>query len=259
MITLVIPAYSCGPDIERTIASCKGVCDEAVFISTSPYPDEVQGMKDMGATVVELPWNFTYHNGFGELHNQGAPAAKNDWLLLFGVAETLAEQYTPLIDEVRFCRKNAMLRCDHVNDPNRWKRLYNRQVCRWSGIIHEEVTGGILGEVVFRMQDTDKTPNPDPLRSEVFRHLKSTLYHHQYRRLRGDNGLLGATNPGWINFVNGSKEANEAFISEHADLMEAFNSGDFQAFERGVANRIEKHQPADAVNYAALGQPRTDE
>lgn len=258
MISLVVPVYSCGPDLIRTIASCEGVCNDIVLISTAPYADDVESMRKI-ANVVELPWNYAFHHGFGELHNQGAPQAKNDWLLLFGVAETLAEQYSPLLDEVRFARQNAMLRCNHVNDPNTWKRLYNRQVCKWSGIIHEEVTGGFLGEVVFRMQDTPKTPNLDPLRSEVFKHLKSTLYHHQYRRLRNDNTLLGAANPGWISFVNGSKEANEAFIDEHADLMEAFDKGDFQAFERGVTKRIEKEQPATGVNHAPLGQPRTDE
>lgn len=258
-LTLVIPSFGGGPNIERTIHSCREVCDETIIISTALFPEDVAHFKKIADKVVELPWNFTFLHGHGSLHNQATNQAKNDWLLLFGVAETLAQEYMPLNDVLRNSGNDLVFRCNHVDDHHTWKRIWNRSGGpMWSGIIHEEIAMGKEGQILFRMQDTEKVPDPDPFRTEVRKYVKSTSYHFLYEKLARHPEQLGATNAGWLDFVNGSIEAREVFLTEHADLLQAAIEGDKDAFLKGVETRLNARQAASGVNYAPQGQPQSE-
>jgi glycosyltransferase involved in cell wall biosynthesis len=257
--SLVIPSYGGGPNIERTISSCRDVCDEVIIISAALFESDVAHFKTIANQVIELPWNFVFLHGFGSLHNQASNYAKNDWLLLLGVAETLAQEYMPLNDVLRNSGADLVFRCNHANDPHTWKRIWNRAGGpMWSGIIHEEIAMGKEGQILFRMQDTEKVPDADAFRNEVRKYIKTCSYHWLYEQLARKPERLGATNAGWLDFVNGSIEAREVFLNEHADLLQAAIEGDKEAFLKGVETRLNAQQAATGVNFAPQGQPQSD-
>jgi len=253
MLTLIIPAYTAGPNIERTINSVSSICDDVVIISTSPYKNEAAKLRELGV-VIQLPWNHVFLHGFGDMMNQGSAIAKNDWLLLFGVAETLAEPYGDMIAATQSSPANHVFRCSHANDINQWKRVWNRTSgVKWSGLIHEELIGGEDRGLLFRMQDTDKIPSPDPVRNEVFRFIKTLSYNAMYHRLLHDQSQLGGTDRGWLGFVEGAKESIESFMECHKGMLDACFSGDFKELERLVVDRMNQGQPADGVIYTPTG------
>lgn len=249
-MTIIIPAFGGGPNIERTIASVAGICDEVVIVSTALYDEDKEHFKRIAAKVVELPWNHVFHHGYGSVYNQGSTVAKNDWLLLLGVAETWAEtRIKPRI--LLTANSNAVFRCDHVNDPCRWKRIWNRTGgTQWSGIIHEEIVGGAEGGLMFRMQDTDKVPPTDPLKGEVFRWVKALSYNHLYDVLLNHPERLGGASPNWLKFVAGAKESIVAFVDEHRKMLNACLAGDQKQFIELVRLKTE---PAHGVSFVPQG------
>jgi hypothetical protein len=186
--------------------------------------------------------------------NQGTIAAKNDWLLLFGVAETLAESYTDIPAKLSQSANNCIFRCCHENDPNQWKRIWNRTSnSRWSGLIHEEIIGGVDGGLLFRMQDTDKTPMADPLKQEVFRYIKTLSYNAMYHRLLHNPNQLAGTNSGWLQFVAGARESIEAFVEGHKDMLLACMDGDFPKLLGLVSDKLEAGNLAAGVKFTPVG------
>lgn len=260
MISLVVPAFSAGPNLDRTITSTQGYCDETVIISTSPYEDDRRAFKALTDKVVELPWNFIFLHGFGSMSNQGTAIAKNDWLLLLGVAETVEYAYGNFAP--RFTEKvpkNTVYRCDHENDKHTWKRVWNRTGgTQWSGVIHEEIIGGHDGGLLFRMRDTAKIPHSDAFRNEIYRYLKSLAYNWLYHELIAHPERLGGANEGWLRFVQGSREGITKFCEDHAPMLETCITGDFDQFQRLVESRLSLEQEARGVNFNPQGQPRSE-
>lgn len=256
MMTLVIPAFSSGPNIERTIKSCEPYCDETVIISTAIFPEDNDAFHALTPKVVELPWNFTFLHGFGSMSNQGTALAKNKWMLLLGIAETVHREHRNMHAILKHSVPTMVFKCDHINDQHTWKRIWNKDGgAMWSGIIHEEITFGVDGGLLFEMRDTDKTSDPDPFRTEVFKYLKSCCYNWLYVQLRQHPERLGGTNAGWLNFVAGNKESNEAFCTAHGDLISAAIEGNRDAFLDGVRRRMDAGATAKGVNFNPQGQP----
>ena len=254
MISLIIPAYSAGENIERTIHSVEGTCDDVVIISTAPYKDDAESLQKLG-TVIQLPWNHVFLHGFGDMMNQGSAFAKNDWLLLFGVAETLAEPYGDMIAATQSSPPNHVFRCSHTNDVNQWKRIWNRTSgVRWSGLIHEELDGGDDRGLLFRMQDTDKIPHSDPVRNEVFKYIKTLSYNAMYHRLLLNPDQLAGTNDGWLGFVRGAKESIEAFIEKHEAMLDACMCGDFNQLQSLVIDGMNSGKKASGINFSRTGE-----
>lgn len=254
-ISLIIPAFSYGPPLQRSWETFKPICDELIIISTAFWEEDLEAMRKLTDKVVVLDWNYTALHGFGEMMNRGTTAAKNDWLMLFGIGETF--HYSHVADLTGTILKSdpkTVLKVDHDNDPNQWTRIWNRSSGnQWSGVIHEAITGH-HGPVVMRMKDTPKEPRPDKYEQEVLKYTKLCLYHEQYRRLREDNQLLGATDPGWIQFVNGSKESNEEFMEQNADLLDAMRTGDLPKFLACVRIRVCGEKLAIGVNFNPTGE-----
>lgn len=259
-LTLVIPSCGSHPEnIQRTIDSCSDICNETIVISTAFFLEDQRLFKDIADKVIQLDWNSVMKRGFGEMSNEATPHAKNDWLLLLGVAETFAEPYADIGHTLHIAPNNTIFRCDHHNDPNRWTRIWNRKGgSHWSGLIHECIIGGPYGEVLFRMQDTDKTPKSDPVKQEILKWIKACSYHIQYWRLLNDSSLLAGTDPGWLKFVNGSKEHIIEFRESHQDLIGPCLSGDMTAFLKAVDARMDKGEEAKGVNFEPTGEPMTE-
>lgn len=256
MISLIIPAFSYGPPLQRSWDTFKHVCDELIIISTAFWEKDREAMRKITDKVVILDWNHTMIHGFGDMMNRGTTSAKNDWLMLFGVGETFEHSHVgDLKESILKTDPKLVLRVDHENDPNRWTRIWNRTSGnQWSGVIHEAITGP-HGPVVMRMRDTPKEPREDKYEQETLRFLKLCLYHEQYRRLREDNSLLGATDPGWIEFCNGGKESNDAFMEENQEMVQSIRDGDLEKFLGLVRISLDGSNMAIGVNFNPTGEP----
>lgn len=238
--------------MQRTVDSVKGLCDDVVIVSTAPYLEDNEAFAKMG-NVVSLSWNFVFYHGFGSLYNMGTPAAKNDWLMLLGTGETMAEANHDLRTYLVNASLHHVFECFHHNDRHQWKRIWNRNGgTMWSGLIHEEIVGGENRGLLFRMQDTEKTPEEDPVKNEAFRYIKTLSYHRMYHELLHHPEKLGGTNPGWVDFVHGSRAAIEQFMADHADLYAAVMNEDFFMFLDLVRQRMEAGKPVEYVEVAKL-------
>lgn len=250
-ITLVIPSYGGGVNVERTIESCRHVCDETIIISTALFDEDRQHFRRIADKVVELPWNFTFLHGHGELHNQATAMAKNDWLLLLGTAETFAEPLMPVAETLVSANPREMFRCNHHNDPHSWKRVWNRTSgVHWSGIMHEELTGGDDGRLLFRMQDTEKTPSLDAFKDEARRWIKSLSYQVLYRELLHHPERLGAASSGWLKFVKGGDCLQ--FCEDNKQMISACIEGDLLRFLKLVEQASQCKEPY-GVNFKPQG------
>jgi hypothetical protein len=262
MMTLIIPSYGGGINVERTIESCRHVCNETIIISTAPYKEDTQHFQRIADQVVTLPWNYVFHHGHGELHNQGTAAAKNDWLLLLGTAETWAEHVECTAEPLctvpeRLSRVPAdvTFRCNHHGDPHTWKRVWNRTGgTRWSGIMHEEIEGGMGDTLLFRMQDTEKVADMDPLKNETLRWIKALSYNYLYAQLLDHPERLGAANNGWLKFVKGAEGSIRKFCADNSAMLSACLDGDFGRFRSLVFRaKEEEYRAATGVNFQPQG------
>ncbi len=263
MLTLIIPAFSYGPPLERTWETFKPLCDELVIISTAFWEEDREKMRALTDKVIQLDWNATMVQGFGWMMNQGTAHAKNDGMMLFGVGETL--EYSNVCDLPSVLEQHwrtnpkIIFRVDHRDDPNRWTRLWNRRgKTQWSGIIHEAISGGPHGDVVLRMLDTPKPPRDDIYEQETLRYLKTCLYNWQYRRLLDDNSLLGATDPGWLRDLRATEVHLNTVLSELEPLVTHLRTGDLPAFLDEVKRRVDAGKAATGVNYDPTGQPMSE-
>lgn len=263
-LTLVIPAFSYGPALERTWESCQHVCDDLVIISTAFWEKDLDAMRKLTPKVVVLDWNYTMLNGFGEMMNRGTGDAKNEWCLLLGVGETFEKEHLPFLENVNGAPKRSVMFCDHEGDKHQWGRIWNKNSdCHWSGYIHESIIGKpgmpqfVHGPTVFRMRDTHKEPREDIYEQKALEFLKPILYHWQYKRLR-ETRWLGGTDPGWLGFVDGSKEANDDFIAKHRPMIDCVISGDLGGFLNLVKEAVDAEQKPTGCNYNPLGEAMSE-
>lgn len=228
MLTLVIPSYAGGENIERTIRSVP-MADDLVIISTALFAEDEDHFHSLTSKVVTLPWNYVFHHGFGAQSNQGTAIAKNDWLLLFGVGETLAE-YGSILIPLQQAAAHVVFKCWHHNDVHHWRRVWNRTGgTQWHGVIHEDIVGGSDGGLLFRMQDTEKTPFADVYKQETLRFMKLLSYHYLYHEVLIHPERLGRSN-GWHGFIQSARQSFEATLLVYRRMIDACLAGDKQTF-----------------------------
>ncbi len=257
MITLIVPTYGGNiANLRRTIESCRGVVDDVVIISTCLYREDIEGLREVANSVVDLPWNYVYLHGFGAMMNQGSEAAKNDWLVLLGVAETIHAGHEAIQPRLAGERVNSVFECNHANDPHHWIRVWNRQSrSHWSGLIHESIMGGANEGLLFEMRDTEKIPTDDAIMNGTLRFVKTTLYNCMYRRLMNNTNLIGGTNIGWLDFVEGARGSIEDFCRSHDDLISAAMEGASDKFREAAEVRLMAGASPVGVNFRPQGEP----
>lgn len=255
-LSLIVPTHGGNiANIWRTISSVRSFVDDVVVVSTCIFWKDQLDLKEVANTIVELPWNTVFKEGFAFPHNAGIPSCKNRWIILLGCAETIAEQYQSIEAVTSEAPPDQFFLLDHHNDSNRWGRIWCRDSnVKWGGLIHEALGGGRQMGVIARMQDTDKTPMDNRNQQEILRWFKVVSYNVNYHRLLHDSGLLGFSDRGWLAFVNGAKESIEAFWNEHQDLIQPCLHGDLTAFLNACHKRMDMGDEANQVNFNPTGQ-----
>jgi hypothetical protein len=261
LLSLIVPWVGGSSEpLKRTIESVKGIADEVVIVHQKLFDDDADVASSLADKVCTLDWNIVFQEGgFSTLPNAGAAVATGPWMLLLGVGETIAEQYSPIRQTLENASNRVMFRCNHHNDVHTWQRIWSPSGgVYFSGPIHEDCGNGLGGPVIFRMQDHDKQPHEETLRNECIKWWKNCSYHANYFFLLNNPDKRGFTDPGWNNFVNGARESIEDFIESNKDLMEAAWDGDRYAFEKGVSVRMNDGRRPEQVNHNPTGQPMSE-
>ena len=123
-------------------------CTDCVLVIDSGSTDNSVGIaKALGATVVEHPWP----NSFADQRNFAHTQTSAKWILAVDSDEIIDPE---LADDIRHAvqsgtapcytlrRKNELfgLRCNHgIFAPDDVTRLYQREICRWVGDVHERL------------------------------------------------------------------------------------------------------------------------
>lgn len=254
-LCLLIPWLGGNPEtLRKTLRSYDGICDQTLVVHQKLFDEDTEVAHQFADKVEVLDWNTVFQKGWGDLPNHHGQSSCN-WMMLQGVGEHFAEQYRPMRETLDAASPRTVFYCDHVNDPNRWGRIWNPSSgVHWKAWIHEQASDSQDGGTIYRFQDTDKEKHKDEFVNECLRWYKTVGYHFAYLQLIERPEELGYCDRGWLAFSQGAKESILAFCEEHADLIAAGKSGDRQAFYNGVYRRMEADKPAVGVNFNRTGE-----
>lgn len=235
--------------LRKTFESLSTVCDEIVYGDMLVFEQDRDTLKSycrlFNLKIIQLPFDYIFHNGFSSVLNVLASHSSNDTVLYLNTSEII-ETDNGILDVVNHGGYNCYF-FDHSTDPHRWYRFYDRRELKWSGRIHESLVP--IGDndfkpyhkPVFRMADLEKDMD-NSFKAQVFNDIKEIVYFNNYMSIVEDVDNLGGTDPGWIKF------ATENFNSMHDRLMKkgfryaAFNLRDMDMYIRDIYNNNEFEQ-----------------
>ena len=159
-------------DLPRALASVRGLADEIVVVDCGSKDRTRETAREHGATVFERAW--TSHE---EQWNFAASCAANEWVFVLAADEELsAELRAALLEwkkqEPKFPVYEMARRAWYLGAwvkhcgwyPDDQRRLYRRDLARFSGMIHE----------VLRFEG-----QPGRLRGDLFHYTMNSLAEHE--------------------------------------------------------------------------------
>lgn len=213
----------------ETLRSFKNICSEIIYGDMILFNEdrEILGIyeKEYNFKIVPLPFDYIFKNGFSECLNTLSDKSTNNLCLYMNTSEIIDENYN--INEI--INKNTDCNTfffTHRTELHRWFRCYDRLDLRWSGKIHEEVTGDHrpYHKPIFMMADLEKDMY-NSFKAAVFNDFKEINYFTQYMKLIDEPEGIGATNPGWINFAKDNYESMRYRLYKKGARYEAVKNG----------------------------------
>lgn len=241
--------------LKRTLDSFKGICNEVVFGDLLIFEKDRELIRswqeqyNMG--IVEFPFNSIFEHGFASTLNILANYATNDWVLYMNCSEVMDGEFDVLP------KLNDNFNCHYLThsvETHHWFRLYNRKQLQWSGPIHEEVIGNRRPSIdsIFQFADTDKDMI-DPFYAKIMNEIKELCYFEQYIKLIDRPDLIGATNPGWVDYAKDGYESLKERLAKKGKRYEAFRDGNLAKFLEDIyTNPVfekERHESSTLINF----------
>lgn len=241
-ITLISMTQGNPVALARTVnnitAKFKGLVDEVIIgdliifdedrDAISEYLYNSKASPECLTKLHRMDFNAIYHRGFADVLNELADLAKNDLVLYMNVSE--------IVDgEINFNALNMdgynCYMFDHSTEQHKWIRLYDHKKLRWSGPIHEEVTGEmrVCPELAFRMADTEKDSGNE-FKTWVNNTTKELVYFNQYLTIVDRPDLRGSTNIGWVKYAQDSYQYIKDRMLIKGDCYETFKNGDLEGY-----------------------------
>lgn len=263
-ISLLTMAHANPIALKRTLDSFKGVVDEVIFGDLPVFQSDRELIKtyveEYKMTIVPMPFNYIFHNGFGPTLNVLAHHAKNDWCLYMNCSEIVDGEHR--IPEVMDYFEKYDFNCypfNHATDPHSWIRCYRKSELHWSGPIHEELSGirRPAGHYLFQMADTEKDMD-DLWKAKIANDIKEIVYFQQYTRMVEDPSIMGATNFGWLEWARTQYESMKERLNKKGNRYAAFQLGNLSLYMREAEQsqefKEEKFESSTTIEYQ--GDPK---
>lgn len=243
--------------LKRTLESFKGVVEEVILGDLLLFDDDrakIQSYaQDYNITLVPLPFNYLFKNGFSKTLNTLSSYAANDLVIYMNVGEIIDGEHRILELIEGFSSFNCYA-FDHASDPHTWYRIYDRRELKWDGLLHEQLTGDLNPAkfYLFRMADTDKD-NDDAFKAKCYDWCKECVYFKQYIYIATEPLLLGATDPGWVQFAKDGLASFSERLAAKGDFYRAFEMDDFDMLRKYISQddnfKKEKMESSLAIEY----------
>lgn len=253
-ITLITMGAGNVKALGKTLASFSGVFDEVVygdmllFEEDRKVVDEYKQQYNMG--VIELPFNYIFKYGFANTLNILSFHATNDIVLYMNTSEIIDVDFG-IVDVVKRNEFNAFYFI-HRTDPHRWFRMYNKNHLKWSGCIHEQLSGEYLPyhKPIFMMADLEKDMD-DPFKADIFNAVKEIVYFNNYMKIVDDPTALGETDPGWVKFASENYESMKERMQSNTQLFKAFCTGSDRDLHVAINNYnpIKQFESSNLIEY----------
>lgn len=224
----------------KTLDSFKNVFDEVVYGDMLLFEEDrrvLDGYKqqyNMG--VLRMPFNYIFTYGFANTLNTLAQHATNNIVLYMNTSEIIDEDYK-IVQSVKNNKECNAFYFTHRTDPHRWFRMYNKNELKWSGCIHEQLSGEYrpFHKPIFMMADLEKDMD-DPIKADVFNSVKEICYFRNYNRIVEHPNELGETDPGWIKFATENYENMKQRMQSNEGLYQAFCAGNDMMLYQAIKN-----------------------
>ena len=135
-------------NLSRALESVRGVADEIVIVDCGSRDRTPEIAREYGAKVITNAWT-----NFAQQKNSAAAAANNDWILSLDADEELSDELRgsllawkegePGCAVYEFARRAWYVGAWIKHSgwyPDRQRRLYRRDLARFSGIVHESLS-----------------------------------------------------------------------------------------------------------------------
>jgi len=220
----------------KTLESLSTVCDEIIYGDMLLFEDDREILESykrfFNLKIIKYDFNFIFKNGFSAILNSLADHAKNNITLYLNTSEIIEEDYG-IIDAVVNNPECNSFYFVHKIDPHRWYRMGDRRDLKWSGILHEQLSGEYkpYRKPVFCMADLPKDSD-NPFKSNVFDCLKECIYFEQYVRIVDAPSLLGETDHGWLDFAKKDYDSFKRRLEDRKEMYGSLKKGDWEGFKK---------------------------
>lgn len=229
--------------LKETIESFKNICDEIIYGDLLLFQEDREIIKDYqkeyNLKIVPFKFNFLFKHGFSALLNILAEHASSDLVMYMNTSEVIDEDYgiAKIINDNPECNSFYFT---HRTENHRWFRTYSRKDLKWSGRLHEQLTGEFrpYHKPIFMMKDLEKDLG-DPFKAKVLNCAKETVYWEQYTSIVDHPEYLEATDPGWLEFCRGNYDSMKERLKNKGARYQAFIDGDLEAYIHDVMTNPE--------------------
>lgn len=147
-LSVIIITFNEERNIRRCIESVRDIADEIVVVDSLSTDSTEEICNTLGVRFFSQKWL-----GYSEQKNFANSLASNDWILSIDADEALSEELKKSITELKkhdfdehnvFCLNRLTNYCGHWIRhcgwyPDRKIRIWNRNVGKWKGEIHETI------------------------------------------------------------------------------------------------------------------------
>lgn len=226
--------------LRKTLESFSKICDEVIYGDLLIWEEDREIIKsyqeEFNVKIITFPFNYIFKNGFSALLNELASHASNDFVMYMNTSEVIDEDYG-IVDTV-----NNNYNCNafyfiHRTEGHRWFRIYNRHQLKWSGRIHEQLSGEYnpYHKPIFMMMDLEKDMD-NPYKAKIFNLVKEYVYFEQYVKIVDNPELLGETDAGWLSFARADYTSFKERLVKRTSLYTSFKIGNMYLFWHSITN-----------------------
>jgi len=148
-ISAVIITLNEENNIARCIKSLNGVADEIIVVDSGSTDSTKTVSEECGARFIHHEWA-----GYAEQKNYAETLASYDWILSIDADEALSEGLRKELSDLKNAGfdDSSVYSVPRLNNfggvwirhcgwyPDRKIRIWHRDVCRWDGVVHEDLS-----------------------------------------------------------------------------------------------------------------------